>query len=90
MTKTITCQNCHAEMEAGKKTHSRVMEWTEYTCPNCGAVWSDGKPLPGHEPAYPVLAEAEAVVPAKKKRGKKVATAAAIIEEVEVEESNGC
>lgn len=50
MAKPVICQNCHTEMEPGKKTRSRVMEWTEYTCPNCGSVWSEGEPLPGHEP----------------------------------------
>jgi len=48
----VICQNCHTEMTPGTKTRSKVMEWTEYTCPDCGSIWSDGKPLPGHEPKY--------------------------------------
>ena len=87
----MICQNCHTVMTPGKKTRSKVMEWTEYTCPECGSVWSDGQPLPGHEPVYhvPKAIEVEVTGPAKKKAKKKVPTAAAV-EEVEVEESNGC
>ena len=50
----VICQNCHAEMTPGKKTRSKVMEWTEYICPNGCSPWSGGKPLPGHEPVYAV------------------------------------
>jgi hypothetical protein len=60
MTKPVICQNCHAEMEPGKKTRTRVMEYTEYTCPNCGSVWSEPKPLRGHAPRSAVIVETEA------------------------------
>ena len=83
---SVICQNCHTEMAPGRKTRSRVMEWAEYTCPNCGSIWSEGKPLPGHEPKLAQVAEAEAAAPAKKQSKKKVPTAAAVEDVVGVEE----
>ena len=50
MTEPVICPNCHTEMEPGGVTKSKVMEYTEYTCPNGCSPWSEGKPLPGHEP----------------------------------------
>lgn len=71
----VICQNCHTEMTPGKKTRSKVMEWTEYTCPSCGSVWSEGKPLPGHEPTY--------IVPKVKMMGPEVVEGAAPVPEPE-------
>jgi len=78
MTKTITCPNCHTEMER-VTLREWVAAWTGYCCPNgCCPATTEG------------TLEAEAPAPAKKKRGKKAATVAAVIEDVEVEDSDGC
>lgn len=62
MTQPINCQNCHAEMEPGNQTKSRAMQWTEYTCPECGLFCVVGI----REPKAAVVVEAETDAPAKK------------------------
>lgn len=53
----MICPNCGSEdMVAGKVTQTKVMQYTEWHCPNGCNVWSEPTPLPGHEP---VCIEAE-------------------------------
>ncbi len=86
----VKCQNCHSEMTAGRVTKSKVMEYTEYLCPNNCSPWSEAKPLPGHEPTYIVprvkaVIEIEVAPEPKKKRRVKAAG-----EAVESGGDNGC
>jgi hypothetical protein len=87
----VICQTCHAEMEPGRKVRSRVMEWTEYICPNGCAPWSDPRPLRGHAPRAVVprtrvKAKVEAKVEAKAKVEAEV-FADELLEEVVIEEA---
>jgi len=81
--KVVMCPNgCGAQMQQ-VTLREWIAAWTGYCCPNhcCSTTESTL--------TEPVVAEAETVAPAKKKRGKQATTAAAVIEDVEVEESDG-